>query len=384
MLVKSLFMSLLFTLQCHAAVVSYRPSLYTKSTTYTLKVNGTYQTTIAYTGYDYVQLSMDQGYSTQFVLTASNETSITSYSISPKQLPITATTSGNQLSFSLKDAHYLIVKINDVKEFVIMIDAPETNAPASSGTGIYNVMNYGADNTGATLTTGVQAAMDAAAKVPGSIVYVPAGVYLISNLILRNMTSLYLAGNSALRFSGKQSDYKYLFNKSDIGNGTWWLYTDNTVTGGSSTTAVQTTGIRIYGRGTIDGNGAATRATGFCADMVVPVATTNFTYDGPLIRDSSFWSVVPIQSTNVKIQNIKIVNHMEFLQNDGIDVVESTGVTINNAIAVSGDDTFSTKTWPYERGTTVPYPYQPRPLSNVVYTNCLGWTPAVSWIDLYL
>jgi hypothetical protein len=34
------------------------------------------------------------------------------------------------------------------------------------------------------------------------------------------------------------------------------------------------------------------------------------------------------------------------VQNDGIDVVESTNVITNRAIAIANDDSFSTKTWP--------------------------------------
>ena len=137
MLACTLFLSLWFWL-ASGAVVSYpRPAIYNKSAKYSLKVNGTYMYTVSYAGYDYVQLTMDQGHATEFRIAAVQETSITSYNISPKQLPIHTTTDGNELVFSLVDAHYLIVTINDAKEFVILIDPPEVNAPSSSGSGIF-------------------------------------------------------------------------------------------------------------------------------------------------------------------------------------------------------------------------------------------------------
>lgn len=200
-----------------------RPDIYNKSAKYSLKVNGTYMYTVSYAGYDYVQLSMDQGYATEFRIAAVQETSITSYNISPKQLPIIASTDGNELVFSLVDAHYLIVTINDVKEFVILIDPPEVDVPRSSGSGIFNVLDYRADNTGASVTSGIQEAMDAAVSSPGSIVYVPPGLYYIGNLLLRDKTSLYLAGGSVLRFTGNASDYTTLFTKTGVGPGTWWI-----------------------------------------------------------------------------------------------------------------------------------------------------------------
>jgi polygalacturonase len=347
------------------AVVSYpRPSVYNKSAKYSLKVNGTYMYTVSYAGYDYVQLSMDQGYATEFRVAAVQETSITSYNISPKQVPISATTDGNELVFSLVDVHYLIVTINDVKEFVILIDGPEVDVPSSSGTGIFNVLDYGADNTGAGITDGVQKAMDAAAGTPGSTVYVPPGLYYIGNLLLRDKTSLYLAGGSVLRFTGVASDYTTLFTKSGVGPGTWWIQTE-----------FKSSDIKVFGRGTIDGNGYYSLNTNtFIADLLVPVDTTSFQFDGPLIRDGSFWTVTPIQVTNASFKNLKILNRQDVGQDDGIDVIESTDVTVTRAISIALDDSFSTKTWPYNTGTTVPYPNPPQPLSNVVFDDCLAWT----------
>ncbi|RDL42475.1 Glycoside hydrolase family 28 protein [Venustampulla echinocandica] len=364
MLACNLLLSCLSVLVSGAAVSYPRPSIYDKSAKYTLKVNGTYMYTVSYAGYDYVQLSMDQGHATEFRISAPTETSITSFNISPKQLPITATTSGNELVFSVSDAHYLIITINNLKEFVIMADPSETNVPPSSGNGIFNVLNYGADNTGSDITTGVQSAMDAAAKTPGSIVYVPPGLYYIGNLMLRSQTSLYLAGGSVLRFTGNKSDYTTLFTKSDVGPGTWWIQTE-----------FSSSNIKVYGRGTIDGNGYFSLYTNtFIADLLVPVDTTSFTFDGPLIRDSSFWAVTPIQSQDVSFKNLKILNRQDVGQDDGIDVIESTNVRVTRAIAVALDDSFSTKTWPLNQGTTVPYPHPPMPLSDVVFDNCLAWT----------
>jgi polygalacturonase len=364
MLFSPLLLSLCYSL-VSGAVVSYpRPDIYNKSAKYSLKVNGTYMYTVSYAGYDYVQLSMDQGYATEFRIAAVQETSITSYNISPKQLPIIASTDGNELVFSLVDAHYLIVTINDVKEFVILIDPPEVDVPRSSGSGIFNVLDNGADNTGASVTTGIQEAMDAAVSSPGSIVYVPPGLYYIGNLLLRDKTSLYLAGGSVLRFTGNASDYTTLFTKTGVGPGTWWIQTE-----------FKSSDIKVFGRGTIDGNGYYSLYTNtFIADLLVPVDTTSFEFDGPLLRDGSFWTVTPIQCTDASFKNLKILNRQDVGQDDGIDVIESTGVTVTRAISIALDDSFSTKTWPYDTGTTVPYPNPPQPLSNVVFDDCLAWT----------
>lgn len=348
----------------HASFISYpRPSIYNKSAHFSLKVNGTYAYTVSYAGYDYVQVDMDEGYETEFRIALTSGDTISSYSITPEKLPISAKKDGNELIFSMKDAHYLIVKINDEKEFVVLLDPSETDVPASSGSGIYNVLDYNADKTGESLTKGIQDAMDDAAKKPGSIVYVPEGLYKIGNLMLRNQTSLYLAGGAVLRFSGNPNDYKTLYNKPDLYDGTWWIQTE-----------INSTDIKLYGRGTIDGNGYNTRNAHYMADLVVPTGTNNFIFDGPLVRDSSFWAVTPVQVTNALLTNIKILDRQDVTQDDGIDVIESTNVTVRRAIAIANDDSFSTKTWPYKVHTTVPYPYAPRELRDVVFEDCLAWT----------
>ncbi|KAG8158136.1 hypothetical protein KVR01_011897 [Diaporthe batatas] len=346
-------------------VVRYeRPSIYAKSAHFGLMVNGTDMYTVSYARYDYVQLSMDEGIPTEFRIRKLDNQPIKSYSITPRRLPIEAKVEGDTLVFSVKKAHYLIVKIDDKKEFVIAADPTETDVPKPDGPGVYNVLKYGADKTGKTVTDGIQKAIDEAAKTTGSTVYVPAGLYTIGNLLLRSHTSLYLAGGSVLRFTGNPADYKALFTKSDLNmKGTWWIQTE-----------FDSTDIKVFGRGTIDGNGYNTRQNKFLADLLVPVGTKNFNCDGILVRDSSFWAVTPIQSEEVTFTNLKILNRFDVTQDDGFDAVESSKVRVIRAIAISKDDNFSAKTWPYKTGTTVPYPYPPRPLSNVFFDDCLGWS----------
>ena len=68
------------------------------------------------------------------------------------------------------------------------------------------------------------------------------------------------------------------------------------------------------------------------------------------------------------------------VQNDGVDVVESTNVITNRAIAIANDDSFSTKTWPYDSNDIFyAYPYAPRPLSDVIFTDLLSWTRCYSF-----
>lgn len=274
----------------HAATISSYalPSIYTASTVYGLKVDATTIPVVSYTSeYDYAHFSMSG--SATIEITAIGQASITSYSISPKKLNLTGTTSGNKLTFTVSGDEYLIVKINEGRALVIAADPAETNKPASSGTGIYNVKSspYNADSTGAGMaTTAIQNAINDAANYTGGqgIVYVPAGIYKAGNLQLKSDVALYLEGGAVLRFTGVASDYTVNWHKdSQLRDVTWWLYTQ---TGADN--------VKIYGRGTIDGNGKyATSKNNFASNIIVPIGTTNFTLDGPLIRDSGSWAVTP-------------------------------------------------------------------------------------------
>ena len=69
-----------------------------------------------------------------------------------------------------------------------------TKASYSMITGAYvNVLDYGADNTGATnTTTTIQAAIDAAETAGGGTVYIPSGDYLIGVVNLKNDVNIVL------------------------------------------------------------------------------------------------------------------------------------------------------------------------------------------------
>ena len=101
----------------------------------------------------------------------------------------------------MKKAHYLIIKIDDKKEFVVVADPLEKDVPDPKGKNVYNVLDFGADNTGDSLSKGFQEAADEAGKT-GGIIYVPEGFYYVGNLILRSHTSLYISSGATLRFTG--------------------------------------------------------------------------------------------------------------------------------------------------------------------------------------
>lgn len=260
---------------------------------------------LAFDGYAYAHFSFGGG-SASLTITSKQKNLITSFATSPSRLGFdkTAIISGNTLSFTMSKPDYVIVRLSDVGEVIIAADPLETNIPPSSGANVFNVVTqFGADTSGGSLST---AAFQNALQVAnnhgqGSIVFVPPGVYLIGNLILPSDISLYLSPASSLRFTGNSSDYETHWKKGSQNlNGTEWIRT-----------APGSHNIKIYGRGTIDANGAYAQKTGkFIAHAVVPLNTTNFVFDGPVIRDGGSWTLMPTRSSYVTIDHTKVFNRM--------------------------------------------------------------------------
>lgn len=349
------------------------PSIYTASSVFSLKADNQSIPVISYMpDYDYAHFSFDGTVSLE--VTASEP--ITSYSISPLAKNIEGTVNGNKLTFSLSSSTYVIVEINGWrKRIVIAADPLETNIPPSSGAGIYNVTHspFNADKTGATMASNsIQQAIDAAHNAGGGTVYIPPGVYKSGNLTLKSNVTFYLAGGAVILGTGKGEDYRNDFRKdSRNADGTYFIRT----TAGSSN-------ITVRGRGTIDGKGIAMRERkmpapnkneGFLNNLLVPMQTSNFNFDGLILRDAGFWSFMVVRSDNVTIQNLKGFQDLYKIENDVIDINESQNVLVQHAIAISDDDTYSTKTW-LQTGMSKDWPGALEHLENVVFDDAFAWT----------
>jgi hypothetical protein len=349
------------------------PSIYTASSVFSLKADNQSVPVINYKDdYDYAQFSFAGTVSIE----VTSNVPITSYSISPMAKNIEGTVNGNKLTFTLSSSTYVIVKINDqTKRIVIAADPLETNIPPSTGAGIYNVTQspYNADNTGTSMASNaIQQAIDAAYQAGGGIVFIPAGVYKSGNLTLKSNVTFYLAGGAVIVGTGMGEDYGIDFRKdSRNADGTYFIRT-----------AVNSSDITIRGRGTIDGKGIAMRERkmpapnkneGLLNNLLVPLATTNFNFDGLILRDAGFWSFMVVRSDNVTIKNLKGFQDLYKIENDVIDINESQNVLVKHSIAISDDDTYSTKTW-LQTGMSSGWPGALEHLENVVFDDAFAWT----------
>lgn len=352
------------------------PPIYAESQAYSLTVDGKSVPVVSYVGeYDYAHFSMSNG-PALVEIEAKAQAAIRSYHISPRKLNIPAVVQGRKLRFTLQQDEYLIVKVEGLKELVIAADPAETDKPASSGEGIFNVTDskYAADRGGQRISTqALQRAIDDASAYGSQhgqgTVYVPRGVYLTGNLVLKSNVAMYLEGGAVLRCTAKREDYTPHWRKvsmnADI---TWFIYTED-----------HSKNIKLYGRGTIDGNGwnlweNHKKGQRIANNLLVPLHVSGFTLDGLIIRDPSAWSVVPVRSDNLLFTNLKMFCRLNMGENDGIDVVECQDVVVRNAIGIALDDPFSTKTWASDTDIALNWSGQPEKQNNVLIEDTLSWT----------
>ncbi|OCT15164.1 hypothetical protein A8709_13745 [Paenibacillus pectinilyticus] len=338
-----------------ATVVTY-PSHFGTSSAYTLKVDSTTIRVARQFDYSFAQLSYS-GTGT-FKVTASEN--ITSYNISPHSYGIEATVSGKDLTFTLPQAgsRYLVIKINNLENLVIMADPVETDAPMPNGGSVKSIMDYsGVDNTGGDLMTSKiqQAINDANARTGGGTVYFPAGIYKFSQIELKSNVTLYLAAGSILRGSSDVNDYDFT----------------NTIFTNANIRIVGASNVAIKGRGMIDSNGT-TLTTGdsgpnreYIIHSYKDAAGTkpnNLTFEGITLRDGTTWNFRLQDATNVNIKNVKIINNVNWIHGDGFDLVNTSHAVVDQCFAYTGDDVYDAKASTEE------------PMTDVVYKNSVAYT----------
>lgn len=342
-------------------------SCYEKGTQHTLHVGETnipVQHFVEF--YDFARFS----FAGKQTLTITVDEEIKEYSISPLSLGIEAKVNGNKLSFILEDSRYLIVKINNLKELAIAADTTEVDVPASTGDGIYNVLDkpYKADGSGKKNSSkAVQRAIDDAHNNGGGIVYIPAGLYYTGNIELKSNVHIYMEAGAVIRGTGLPKDYITHYRKESLQmDGTWFIYTASD----------KTENIKIYGRGIIDGNGSYMRNKhNYLNNLLVPMQCNNFTVDGITFIDSGLWQVIPTRCNNVQLLNTKLFNeNNKDHENDGIDIQESQNVLVKHSISIAEDDTYSTKTWTEETDIATNWYGSPQKLDNVIFDDCFGWS----------
>lgn len=348
------------------------PACYQEAEGLELSVNGENVPIIEYTDlYNHANFSFDGEVEVKITIPAEEE--IKDFTISPLAHGLEGTVNGNELTFSLEESKYLLIKINDYKVLALAADEREMDVPAPEGSGIYNIAKAPYNGTGSTPenpNSALQKAIDDANKAGGGTVYVPNGVYYTKNIILKSNVSLYLEPSAVIRATGNWEDYQRHYRKNGLKmDGTWFI-----------TNEPGAENIRIYGRGFLDGNGHLMRQKGHLNHLLLTMQLSGLNIDGITIKDAGFWMVVISRSDDINIQNVKLYNeNLKDYENDAIDICESQDVLVQHAIAISEDDTYSTKTWNKDTDIAEKWVGEPEELNRVTFDDCLGWSRCCSF-----
>lgn len=124
--------------------------------------------------------------------------------------------------------------------------------------------------------------------------------------------------------------------------------------------------VRIFGGGVLD-NSTEERVTEHCYENHTKGTfriynCENIDVSDIILTNSSTWALSMFDCKNIHIDNVKIVGHWKY-NTDGIDVVNSENVLIENCFIRSFDDTISIKAI---------YDYQ-KPIQNITVDNCVMW-----------
>ena len=205
----------------------------------------------------------------------------------------------------------------------------------------YNIMNYGAKSDTTKLSTAaLQQAIDDCSKAGGGRVVVPAGIYKIGTVVLKNDVHLYLEQGATLYGSTDLKDY--LPMKSDY------------VSLRTHTTTIQliyadmVKNVVISGLGTIDGRGRAFKKLSWNDEGITRphllrfIQSEDITVKDITLKNSGCWMQHYLACNRLCIDGIKVFNRNNY-NNDALDIDGCHDVIVKGVMADSDDDGITLK-----------------------------------------
>ena len=280
----------------------------------------------------------------------------------------------------------------------------------------FSVLDYGADPTGANLSTNAfQQAIDACNAAGGGTVIIPAGVYTTAGITLKSNVRLYTEQNAFITFSPDFSLYPVYAT---------WFEGVPTMRAQSPVSAFNAENIAITGQGTFNGNGDYWRplkrskvsdiqwkkqlqkggalspdgktwypdstsiyAVSLCQDQNVPVVThdsvwkhihsflrpvmihlvgcRNILLEGVCFENSPAWNIHPMLCENLVLRDLTVRNPWYSQNGDGVDVESCRNVIISRCSFDVGDDAICMKS-----GKNQPGRERNVPTENVLVDQC--------------
>jgi len=206
------------------------------------------------------------------------------------------------------------------------------------------VRQYGATGDGVTKATlAIQAAIDDCAKAGGGTILLAGGTFLSGPIVLRDHITLTIASGATLLGSPDHADYpaKTEFRSPGLQ---------------SLVSATGANDVAVTGGGTIDGNGESWwvearqfKDAGILGSehtrprLVVFDHCHHVRVEDVTLQNSPMWQLVPYDSDDVVIRNIRVLAPAKSPNTDAIDPFSSSNVVIDHVYADVGDDDIAIK-----------------------------------------
>jgi polygalacturonase len=260
--------------------------------------------------------------------------------------------------------------------FALALSAGAAAAVPQSQSGVCGARAYGAKGDGRTLSTAaIQRAIDACASAGGGTVLLEVGTFISGTLVLKDNITLRIAPGATLLASPRISDFTP-YPPEDVamiaidgstqnkGNGPYHLIHSH----GARNVAID-------GGGTIRGNGPAywdpdpervfVSRRPRPSPLIEFVETEGIRIENITIRDAPGWTIHPLESSDIRISGITLMNDGRGPNTDGVNIDSSQDVLVTNSHIEAGDDCVVLKTTGRRGGRPV------QPTERVVVSNIL-------------
>lgn len=212
-------------------------------------------------------------------------------------------------------------------------------------------------------------------RCAGRTVVIPPGEFLTAPVNISSHTTLHLREGAVLTASPLKADFpkipappSYGLSRDDRSRPQYTPLRYHPVI-----FAVNATGVRITGKGVLDGNGAgwmAIRETPALdagrPRLVELYEVRHAIIEDVTLRNSPFWTIHLLYSDNIHIRGVTINNPKDVDNNDGVDPDSSTNVLIEDCNITVGDDAIAIKSGWDSAGIAYA-----RPTKNITVRNCV-------------
>ncbi|WP_343754072.1 glycoside hydrolase family 28 protein [Alkalibacterium iburiense] len=228
---------------------------------------------------------------------------------------------------------------------------------------MYSIVDYGATADGELVTESIKQAVEAAKNEGGGTVYIPSGTFFTGPIQLYSNITLDLSPGAVLKFSTNQEDYEVVDSRWEgVSRKVYMscIYGDNV------------DNVTISGSGTIDGNGHEwwdvfrnrREELNYPRPKLISFEeSTRLTIKDVNLINSPSWTINPIRSFNITVDNVSILNPADSPNTDGIDPESCSNVRISNCNIDVGDDCIAIKSGTEDAAEKIA-------CENITITNC--------------